>query len=59
MYEFEWHKTHGDQTIASANVIVPLLKSIVEVNSVLDVGCGDGRWLACFESSGVRAICAV
>jgi SAM-dependent methyltransferase len=59
MYDFEWHKTHGDQTIASANVVVPLLKSIVEVSSVLDVGCGDGRWLACFQSYGVSSICGV
>jgi SAM-dependent methyltransferase len=59
MYDFEWHKTHSDQTSASANVIVPLLKSIFAVSSVLDVGCGDGRWLACFLSSGVRSICGV
>jgi SAM-dependent methyltransferase len=59
MYNFDWHKTHGNQTSASANVIVPLLKSIVEVSSVLDVGCGDGRWLACFQSSGVSSICGV
>jgi SAM-dependent methyltransferase len=59
MYDFEWHKAHGDQTSASAYVIVPLLKSVIEVGSVLDVGCGDGRWLACFKSSGVSAICGV
>lgn len=59
MYDFEWHKTHGDQTITSANIIVPLLKSIIEVSSVLDVGCGDGRWLACFQSYDVSSICGV
>jgi SAM-dependent methyltransferase len=59
MYDFEWHKTHGDQTSASAHVIIPLLKSMIEVGSVLDVGCGDGRWLACFQSSGVSTICGV
>jgi SAM-dependent methyltransferase len=25
----------------------------------LDVGCGDGRWLACFQSYGVISICGV
>jgi len=59
MYDFEWHKIHGDHTSASAYVIVPRLKSIIEVGSVLDVGCGDGRWLACFQSSGVSTICGV
>jgi SAM-dependent methyltransferase len=59
MYDFEWHKSHGDQTSISAYVIVPRLKSIVEVDSVLDVGCGDGRWLACFQSCGVSTICGV
>jgi SAM-dependent methyltransferase len=59
MYDFEWHKTLGDQTSTSANVIVPLLKSIIAVGSVLDVGCGDARWLACFQASGVSSICGV
>ena len=59
MYHFEWHKTHGDETSASAHVVVSLLKLILEVRSVLDVGCGDGRWLACFKSSGVPSIYGV
>jgi SAM-dependent methyltransferase len=59
MYDFDWHKTHGDETSASAHVVVSLLKLILEVRSVLDVGCGDGRWLACFKSSGVPSIYGV
>jgi SAM-dependent methyltransferase len=53
MYDFEWHKLHGNQTSASAYAVVSLLKLILEVRTVLDVGCGDGSWLACFKSSGV------
>jgi methyltransferase family protein len=56
MYDFEWHEAHGSQTNNSANVIVPLLNSIIEIDSVLDVGCGDGRWLACFKASGASSI---
>ncbi|WOJ88955.1 methyltransferase domain-containing protein [Methylocapsa polymorpha] len=59
MYDFEWHKAHGDETSQSAQIIVPLLKSFCDVKSVLDVGCGDGQWLKCFESLGTPQILGV
>jgi len=38
----------------SAARLVPLVMELVEPRSVLDVGCGDGTWLAAFDGAGVR-----
>ena len=52
MYNFDWHKSHGDKTSSSAAIIVELLSRTFEINSVLDIGCGDGRWLRSFQDRG-------
>lgn len=40
----------------SAAVIVPLLVKLIRPQSVVDVGCGDGTWLAAFLDAGVGRI---
>jgi SAM-dependent methyltransferase len=45
--------------IASAEVIVPLVRKLIEAQSVLDVGCGRGAWLKVFERASVREIAGV
>jgi SAM-dependent methyltransferase len=40
----------------SAQAIVPLVLQLVRVDSVVDVGCGDGSWLAVFREFGVEKI---
>jgi SAM-dependent methyltransferase len=52
MYDFDWHKSHGDKTSSSAAVIADILSKSFRINSVLDVGCGDGRWLRAFIDRG-------
>src|SRR5689334_8007942 len=42
MYDFSWHGSHGDLTSSSAKAVVPILCSLFDIESVLDVGCGDG-----------------
>jgi SAM-dependent methyltransferase len=37
----------------SAVIIVPLVLSLLQVNSVVDVGCGDGSWLEEFRRNGI------
>lgn len=37
----------------SAETIVPLVLQLLPVRSVVDVGCGDGSWLAVFRKLGV------
>jgi SAM-dependent methyltransferase len=56
MYKFVWHKSHGDKTSSSAAVIVGLLGETFEISSVLDIGCGDGRWLRSFQDRGASRI---
>lgn len=59
MYDFEWHKTHGDKTSSSALVALQQLKRYLSFDSVLDVGCGDGRWLSACQALGVSEILGV
>ncbi len=40
-------------SMASAQRLVPLLLSLCEIRSVVDVGCGTGGWLAGFAELGV------
>lgn len=56
MYDFSWHQSHGDLTSSSAKTVAPVLCSLFDIESVIDVGCGDGRWLASFRECGVPVI---
>ena len=44
---------------SSAEQIVPQLLHYVPANSVVDVGCGVGSWLAVFQEQGVRDVWGV
>jgi len=37
----------------SAEVIVPIVLQLLAIRSVVDIGCGDGSWLAVFRKLGV------
>jgi SAM-dependent methyltransferase len=43
----------------SAEVIVPLVLDLLPVQSVVDVGCGDGSWLGVFRNLGVGEILGI
>ena len=43
-----------DGSASSAQVIVPLIMKLVEPQSVVDVGCGTGMWLAAFANEGIQ-----
>lgn len=59
MYDFEWHKLHGAGTTSSAVAVVDEVLRFLTVSSVLDIGCGDGRWLAAFKARGVENVLGV
>jgi SAM-dependent methyltransferase len=43
----------------SARVVCPLVMALLDVQSVVDVGCGLGRWLAVFRALGVHDVVGV
>lgn len=43
----------------SAEVMVPLVLQLLPLRSVVDVGCGDGTWLAVFQKLGVEEILGI
>jgi Methyltransferase domain len=59
VYNFEWHKDHGAKTTSSAETIIDILASFIEMDAVLDVGCGDGRWLSVCRTRGTNTISGV
>lgn len=48
-----------DGARSSADAVVPLVLSLVEVRSVVDVGCGRGTWLSSFVDAGVARVLGV
>jgi len=59
MYDIKWHDRHGIITSSSAESIMDILLSFLDLESVLDVGCGDGRWLSVCRTKGVATISGV
>ncbi|MFZ0323087.1 MAG: class I SAM-dependent methyltransferase [Actinomycetes bacterium] len=48
-----------DGSLASANVIVPIVLNEFGVGSVADIGCGTGAWLSVFQSHGVSELLGI
>jgi len=42
--------------LQSAKVVVPIVCSLVQPSSVVDVGCGSGSWLSVFLDNGVKRV---
>jgi hypothetical protein len=45
-----------DRTVESAQILVPMVMELTHPNSVVDIGCGRGAWLAQFKAEGVERI---
>ncbi len=58
-YTEAFYERHRDGAKRSAGIIVPLLLQFLDVKSVVDVGCGDGTWLAVFRNLGVEQILGI
>ena len=52
-YSSKFFSVQQSGSIESAEVIVPLVLSLFDVSSVVDVGCGVGGWLKAFERHGI------
>jgi SAM-dependent methyltransferase len=53
---FELQRQGSNQ---SAQAVVPLICELAQVNSVVDIGCGVGTWLAAFVAHGVVDVLGV
>lgn len=58
-YTAEFFELHRDGGRRSARTIVPMLMGLVRPQSVVDVGCGTGTWLASFMEHGVADVLGV
>jgi SAM-dependent methyltransferase len=59
VYSREFFRDHVAGSRQSAQIIVPLVVELIRPNSVVDVGCGLGTWLAVFERNGVTDVLGV
>lgn len=46
-------------SIASARGLLPIVQKRLDVNSVLDIGCGQGAWLSVWTESGIKDVLGV
>lgn len=53
-YSPKFYAAHMEGSRRSARQVVPLLMELLEPESVVDIGCGVGIWLAEFSSQGVE-----
>ncbi len=58
-YTKAFYQEMRDGARRSAEVMVPLALEVVPARSVVDVGCGDGTWLATFQKFGVSDILGI
>lgn len=55
-YNSEYFATLSQAALSSARIVVPALLSIIQPQSVIDVGCGIGAWLSVFREHGIETI---
>lgn len=55
-YSPEWYAGFQNNTVLSAQVIVPIVMDLIGPRSVVDFGCGTGGWLSVFKEQGVADI---
>jgi len=55
-YDTHFYSAYGDRSRQSAAVVVPIVNNLVQPESVLDVGCGVGSWLAEWIGQGLTDV---
>ena len=58
-YDSQFWSRRATSAASSASACVPLLYELLRPNSVVDVGCGQGHWLAEFARLGVGDVLGV
>lgn len=52
-YTRQFYRTRREGSRRSARLVIPLILRLVQPRTVVDVGCGDGSWLAVLNELGV------
>ncbi len=52
-YSPTFYNNQQEGSLSSAKEIIPIVLSLVQAKSVLDVGCGVGTWLSVFKTLGI------
>jgi SAM-dependent methyltransferase len=58
-YNKDFFEFHFNVSTSSAHEIIPIIIEYVQPTSVIDVGCGNGTWLAVWEKHGIADITGV
>lgn len=58
-YSADFFERLRDGCERSANAVVPAVLDLLPVRSVVDVGCGEGVWLAVFRQHGVEDVLGI
>src|SRR5712692_4458031 len=58
-YTSDYYRSHRDGARQSARVLVPMVLRYIPARSVIDVGCGQGTWLAVFREHGAEDVWGV
>ena len=56
IYNEQFYKDQSKGSLDSAKKIIPILKTLLSPNSVVDLGCGIGTWLSVFAEQGINDI---
>ncbi len=53
-YDHKFYDAIRSGSRRSAEVVIPIVLELIQAKAVVDVGCGDGTWLAVFRELGVK-----
>lgn len=53
LYDSRFYAGQSEGSRRSAAIIVPIVMGAIEPQSIIDIGCGVGAWLAEFERAGI------
>src|SRR5688572_21294277 len=52
-YDTAFYDLQRDESLRTAQAVVPVVRDLTQPTSVVDVGCGVGTWLAAWRECGV------
>lgn len=59
LYDDSYFKRVHQHSLQSAKEVVPVVLSLIQPKSIVDVGCGTGAWLSVFQEYGITDIWGV